>query len=268
LFNNNQLDATVNEMFWYVDIWLFFFMLLAKGFIQKKHNMNILDFKVYKQNKSFLLAFLFVIFTSNLKAFIMNKETLSLLSTYSVLSPFIAFIIVKIMYYISTHKEDIKRGHLIGFLLALIGYIVIHKGKVIPSSFSLIILGYVFAGAISDLLVRKIAKKRRVIDGIFAENMICIFFGVFCFIIFGNFKLEYLFSWQVVLVAIPTLIHHIFLITGHQRTENVMQILFLNLFKYNFVFFADLLFFDIPLTLNKVLGLLIISSGIVFIKRK
>lgn len=263
-FNQHKLDASVNEMFWYVDIWLFLFMLLARNPLKKFHHIDILDFKVYKQSRWLLLAFGFIVFTSNFKAFIMNKETLSLLSSYSVLTPFVSFVIIKIL----RHNEVIKKQHYIGFLFAILGYIVIHKFKLIPKTFSLMILGYIFANAISDLLTRHIAKKRRAVEGIFAENMMCVALGVTCFTIFGNFKLEYLFSWQVVFVAIPTLLHHILLITGHQRTDNMMQILFLNIFKYNFVFFADLVFFNIPLNINKILGLLIISAGLIFIKKR
>ncbi len=61
--------------------------------------------------------------------------------------------------------------------------------------------------------------------------MIYVAIGLTGFSFYGGFSLKILFSWQILLVAIPSIIHHIFVILGNQKTKNTIEIIILDIFK-------------------------------------
>ncbi len=252
----------INVMFWYSDFWMMGFLLIGKNYIKKHFQSDILDFTVYKQNPWLLPVFTFSIFTSNLKAFLLNSYKLSELGAISILTPFVVIIVARIFL-----KDKIVKKQLYSFLLAGIGFVTYHKLKA-PSIFENIFVIYIFFNAISDIITRTVAKKRNAIDGLSVENMACLIVGIFGFSYYHYigqplFVFSQLFSLDVFLVSVPTFLHHYFIIKGNQQSKTIILVLICQFSKHGFIYLFDVFFFAKQYELIEIAGLLIMAIAVV-----
>jgi len=100
------------------------------------------------------------------------------------------------------------------------------------------------------------------------ENLLYAIQGVIFFLIFGGFEFKYLFKWQIWLVAIISMFHHVCKILGIKKSKHVSAQVITDFIKIVFVFFICYWFFDIMPTRNEVVGTIIIISSLFIIKRK
>lgn len=256
----------VNVMFWYADFWMMGYLLIGRNYIKKHFQSDVLNFKVYINNPLFLLGLIFITFTSNFKASLVGKNNLSDIGAYSILTPFVILIISRMFF-----KERISRKQAYSFLLATFGFFAYHRLK--APDFNKLFFIYIFLNAISDLIIRVVAKKRNAIDGLFVENMSCLIIGIFGFSYYhciGQplFIFSQLFSLDVFLVSVPTFLHHYFIIKGNQHSKTMMLVLICQFSKHGFNYLFDVYLFAKQYELIQLAGLLIMSVAVVLSQKE
>lgn len=256
----------VNVMFWYADFWMMGYLLIGRNYIKKHFESDVLNFKVYIQNPLFLIGLIFITCTSNFKASLVSKNNLSDIGAYSILTPFVILIISRVFF-----KERINKKQAFSFLLATFGFFAYHRLK--APDFNKLFFIYIFLNAISDLIIRVIAKKRKAIDGLFVENMSCLIVGIVGFSYYHHigqplFIFSQLFSLDVFLVSVPTFLHHYFIIKGNQQSKTMILVLICQFSKHGFNYLFDVCLFAKQYELIQIAGLLIMSVAVVLSQKE
>lgn len=199
--------------------------------------------------------------SSNLKSFISSSIRGDVIITYSLLTPFVALLLNSLIL-----KEKFNTKYAKAFFVAFIGFAItkIHNLKI---DFHLILLVYVLVNAGSVIAIRYISVKRKNIEGIIFENMIYALQGVVLFSVFGGFSFKILFSWQVLVVAIPSIIHHVYIIIGNQKAKHTSLIILTDFIKTVITFSSCFVFFRKIPTIQEFIGISIILTSLFFLKK-
>lgn len=260
-FNNSQLPIKVMQMFWYCDIIILIIAIISAPFLKKKYDIAIFSPKVYLKNKKIIFLFLIVILSSNLKSFISSSISGDVIITYSLLTPFVALILNSLIL-----KEKFNTRYAKALFVAFTGFAVTKINK-LTVDFHLILLIYVFINAGSVIAIRYISVKRKNIEGIIFENMIYAFQGVVLFLIFGGFSFKMLISWQVLIVAIPSIIHHVYIVIGNQKAKHTSLIILTDFLKTVITFGSCFFFFRKTPTIHEFIGISIILTSLFFLRK-
>ena len=225
--NNAKISGLdVMKCFWYVDILILILMLCFSPLLKKYKGINIFNTTYLRKNKIIFLILSIPVLSSVTKSFVASNISGNVILTYSMLCPFVSLILSKIIF----KEEKISNLELKVFVFGFLGFFITKLNK-IEGGFDSWLLFYVLINSVSILAVRYISKKKNQLDGIIVENMIYVAIGLTGFSFYGGFSLKILFSWQILLVAIPSIIHHIFVILGNQKTKNTIEIIILDIFK-------------------------------------
>lgn len=264
LFQNNQLPIQALHMFWYCDIIILFLVFFSGFFIYKFKGVNVYKPKFYFQNRKIALLLLVPIIASNSKSFLANSVTGDVIIMYSLLTPFIACFLSYIIL-----KEKLPSSYIKAFVVASAGFILTKFSSVSLTSlnFNILLFFYVFINAFSVIAVRYASLSRNSIEGIFVENLIYAAQGVIFFIIFGGFEWKYLFSWQALIVAIPSIIHHIFIIIGNQKSKYTAGLLLIDFLKVGIVYTSTYIFFGKSFSVLELVGIGIICISVLLLKK-
>ena len=166
-------------------------------------------------------------------------------------------------------KEKPPKNYIYSLLIGFFGFVITQYGAIEKlDNANILLIGYVFLNAASVIGMRWAVKKRNKIEGIFFENFIYAAQGVVLFSIFGGFSFKILFSWQVILVSLFAIIHHVFVIIGTQKSKYVSNIILIDFAKVIVAYLSCFVFFDKkPITIE-IIGASMIVFALFLIKNK
>jgi hypothetical protein len=256
--------CSVEEMFMYSNIWLFFTMLLMSPIFRRKYNINILEVKTYIKNGIAILWLLPTVLAANFKSILANHHTTADIRAYSNLTPFIAILFASILL-----KEKLpKKNFFIAFTISMIG-LAISQGTTSVSCINIWLTSYVLFNALSEIGKKKIANINKSGGGIILENLVYVLVGIVTFILIAlgkqdwllmiNFKAEAfslsrLFSWSVFFIFLVSFVQHGATMIGYRKASSVFQIMFLSLSKVVIGFVVDYMVLGKISPLNAIIG--------------
>jgi drug/metabolite transporter (DMT)-like permease len=261
LFQNNQLPVPTLHMFWYADIMILFVVAASGVFAYRLKGINVYSPKFYLRNKKITLLLLLPIVAANAKSVLSGTVTGNVIINYSLLTPFVVCILTYFLF-----KEKLPRPYILAFLLASVGFLLTRSQSSLSFSFNFFLFSYIFLNAFSIVAVRYASLNRSSIEGIIIENLIYASQGFIFFWIFGSFKWEYLFTWQVLLVALPSIGHHILVILGNQRSKYTAGILLIDFTKVGIVYLSTYAFFGKTFSTVEIVGVITICGSICLLK--
>lgn len=265
LFQDNQLPMETLHMFWYVDIMILFVVSLGGLFAYKFKGINVYNPRFYLNNRKVILLLAIPVLAANLKSVLSGNATGDVITSYSLFTPFVVCIL---SYYL--FKERLPKVYILAFLVATLGFILTKVGS--KHSFNLplnsLLLLYVFINAASTIAIRYASLSRGSIEGIVIENLFYALQGLILFYLFGNFKWQYLFTWQVLLVALPSLGHHILVILGNQASKYTAGLILIDFTKVGMAYLSTFIFFGRSVSSLQILGVTITCFAVATLKNK
>ena len=161
-----------------------------------------------------------------------------------------------------------SKHHIIAFVFGCIGFIICQFNKISfgINSMNWLLLFYVVLNAGSILAIRYVSKVRSKLEGVILDNFIYTLVGITGFAFFGDFHIKILFSWQILLIAIPSIVHHTFVILGNQELTNMIEIVIADFLKITFTLLSCYIFFNKTLSFIEYFGLCIMLIGFLIYK--
>jgi len=259
ILNQNHLNITIMEAFWYVDIMILMLMVIFFPLIKNKAKINIINIGYLKKNKIIILLLFIPVFTSLVKTHISQFTPGNTILTYSMISPFIAIIISLYLF----KKEKISKYNIIAFVFGCIGFTICQFNNINfgINNINWLLFFYVILNACSGLAIRYVSKVRSRLEGVILDNFIYTLVGIVGFSIFRNFNIKILFSWQILLITIPSVIHHIFVILGNQELKNFIEIIIADFLKIIFTLLSCYIFFNKTLSCIEYFGICVMFVG-------
>jgi drug/metabolite transporter (DMT)-like permease len=261
-FNNNQLPIDVMLTFWHADIIILAVITLLSKEIKKRSNTNVLSLSYFRNNKLVFLFLSLPIIASNMKGYLSKSFSGAEIAPYSMLSPFLIIIFGLFVF----KKEKIKLFDWILFAVCFVGFLLSSNIKISFNKLNLVLLFYPIVNAIAMVATRYISKTRNKLDGIVMDNFAYVVFGISGFIFYGGFSIRVLFSWQVLLVALFSIFHHIYIILGNQESKNTINVLVIDLAKIIFTLMSTYVFFGKNISYLQFVGMCIMVFVLWFYK--
>jgi len=259
-FENNKLDIPIIHIFWYADILIAFLVLIFGIFLKRAKQVNVFDFRFYLKNRDIVIFLAFPMIAASLKSYLSGELPGSVIMTYGLFTPFLAcWLSSKLL------KEKIPPKYNIAIILAFIGFVITKSTSISLGTVNFFLICYIIVNAVSTITIRHLSLKRTNIEGIFFENLSYALIGLGFFLLCGGFQLKYLFSLQVLCVAIPSIIHHTFVILGNQKSKYFASIIFTDFFKVSIALLSGLLFFSRLPTVYEIIGMFILCFSVVFL---
>lgn len=264
--NLNALQSPLNVMqiFLYADILILIIMILIAPMVKRVYNINLFSIKAYKDNSKLILGLVFIVSVSMSKSFLATGYTSDILVGYDCISVILSLLFIKLV-----NKAKVSKQFLGMFSVAMVGFLIFNYEK-IGISFELILLFYTIANSMSTAIKNKMGEYRDHINGIIFDNLAYALCGVTLLLILhikGQiiFNFWITFTIPVLLVAIPSILNHIFDILSNQKIENPIHIAYLDLVKLLIKLISCYVFFNkIPTTMGFIGVFIIIFANNIF----
>jgi len=256
---NNRLNVNVQQMFWHVDVMILLFILPTSRYFKKQKNINILCTKFLIKDKILILFLSIPILATVLKSYAIKTLPGSDILPYQMLSYAVAIIISLVLH------AKYKSNEWIALVLMLIGFVIV-KSKNFDHQFACLLMCYSLLNGISILTKRYASRTRPALQGVVIENMLYGFIGVFNLLKSGGFNISVLFSWQVLLITLLCIGHHIFDILGNRASHSAVEIIICECLKIIFILCSGYFFFRSVLGIKEYIGIFIMLIGLVIYK--